>query len=527
LGLNTRIFVYISHAMTTAAAHQDALPSELKVELWKRIDRRLRNGEVLITNEQFYKIMARDFSRLIGVTPDHATKVHLLEMIMQVNDKHPETYLSTGIKNAVDAFFKSTGDNADEAREMIVRMVKEGRTAMWLEGMGIEVDARTLTGRVEQAIIRITEGQKLRAPPPRRENRKRRSRRGVPMIGVSQTSVEPSADEAADPSVYEPAPTEEEQAQRIAEEKARTEELAGEELQRAPRNLGSYMQQKLLSEEEVTDLKKLYGIDKRLADGEIDETEANRLRSEISDVVREKLQSRLREAVDNSVHYINVFEALRRIPADRDNALALLIRHKNQVTADDPEVNLSIVTRTLDEDEELLDELGTLMERKDHEMRMMAANMPPYRHVYTPDQAIGKFSVQDAFVDELRELSRDDLSERLNSEDTDERIKTAADIKCMVALLTTLLKTTTPFHKEVRRLRIVLRMKRLFNGSVDERDGRNRVQQFLKRRLHNLYPDLTKEERGEIEALGQNIMEGRGSGDDEEGGDKAKRVYRV
>jgi hypothetical protein len=79
----------------------------------------------------------------------------------------------------------------------------------------------------------------------------------------------------------------------------------------------------------------------------------------------------------------------------------------------------------------------------------------------------------------------------------------------------------------VRRLRMVLRLKRLFNGSVDERDGRNRVQQFLKRRLHNLYPDLTKEERGEIEALGQNIMEGRGSGDDEEGGDKAKRVYRV
>ena len=173
-----------------------------------------------------------------------------------------------------------------------------------------------------------------------------------------------------------------------------------------------------------------------------------------------------------------------------------MTRHKNQVVSDDPGVNLSIATRTLDEDDDLLDELGTLMERKDHEMRMMAANMPPYRHIYSPGQSIGKFTVQEEFVDDLRELNREDLSDRLNSEDT--RIKTAADIKCMVALFTALLKTTTPFHKEVRRLRIVLRMKRLFNGSADEKDGRSRVQQFLRRRLNTLYPDLSREERAEI-----------------------------
>jgi hypothetical protein len=64
----------------------------------------------------------------------------------------------------------------------------------------------------------------------------------------------------------------------------------------------------------VADLKKLYGIDKRLADGDIDEEEANRLRGEISEAVRAKLQLRLCEAVDHSAHYINVFEALRRVP---------------------------------------------------------------------------------------------------------------------------------------------------------------------------------------------------------------------
>lgn len=502
------------------------LPSDLKVALWKRVDRRLRNHEVLITNEQFYKVMVREFQRLVGVAPPRPVKARILEMIMQVNEKHPETYLSAGIKNAVETFFKSTGEDDTEAREMIVRMVREGRTAMWLESMGIDIDPRMLSGPVESAIIRIAEGKKLRAPAKRRDTRKRPMRRGAGMVGVSTTSVEEASAEPAEVSEYAADPDQAEQAQRIAEEKARSEELAGEEIRRAPRNLDAYMNQKLLNEEEVADLKKLYGIDKRLADGDIDEAEANRLRSEISEAVREKLQSRLREAVDHSVHYLNVFEALRRIPKDRDDAIGLLIRHKNQVVAADADdVNLSVVTKTLEEDPELLDELGTLAERKDHEMRMMAANMPPYRHIYTPDQAIGKFSVTESFMDELRELSREDLSDRLNSADTEVRIKAAADIKCMVAILTTLLKTTTPFHKEVRRLRIKLRMQRMFDGSVDEKDGRNRVQQFLRRRLNNLYPDLSRDERAEIEEMGQQIMDSKPSDDD--GPDKTKRVYRV
>ena len=398
--------------MTTAPPQQSSgttLPSDLKVELWRRVDRRLRNREVLITNEQFFKVMVREFQRVVGVAPPRPVKARILEMVIHVNEKHPETYLSAGIKNAVETFFKASGDGDNEARDMIVRMVREGRTAMWLEGMGIDIDPRMLSGQIEQAIIRIAEGKRVQAPPPtRRESQKRRTRRGVGMVGVRKTTIDDAAKQVGDESEYGSDPSEAEQAQRIAEEKARAEELANEEVHRAPRNLASYVQQKLLSEEEVADLKKLYGIDKRLADGDIDETEANRLRSEISDVVREKLKSRLREAVDHSVHYLNIFEAMRRIHTDRDDAIVFLIRHKNQVVAQNAEdVNLSIVTKTLEENGELLDELGILMERKDHEMRMMAANMPPYRHVYTPDQAIGKFSVTESFIADMREMSRE------------------------------------------------------------------------------------------------------------------------
>ncbi|HCL28955.1 MAG TPA: hypothetical protein DIC52_11015 [Candidatus Latescibacteria bacterium] len=133
-------------------------------------------------------------------------------------------------------------------------------------------------------------------------------------------------------------------------------------------------------------------------------------------------------------------------------------------------------------------------------------------------------TVDAKFVDDLRELSHEELSERLNSEDTEVRVKAAADIKCMVALLTNLLNSTSAFHKELRRLLIGSKMKSMFDGSTDEREGRNRVNQFLRRRLNSMYPGLSHEERAEIDKMSQVIMEGKG---EEEGEDRAKRVYRV
>ncbi len=56
------------------------LPGDLRVELWKRVERRLRKGEVLITNEQFFKAMAKDFKRMLRVEPDRRVKVELLQM---------------------------------------------------------------------------------------------------------------------------------------------------------------------------------------------------------------------------------------------------------------------------------------------------------------------------------------------------------------------------------------------------------------------------------------------------------------
>jgi len=133
--------------------------------------------------------------------------------------------------------------------------------------------------------------------------------------------------------------------------------------------------------------------------------------------------------------------------------------------------------------------------------------------------------IEAQFAKDLRNLSLNEVSEKLNADDTATRVRAAADIKCMVALLNLLMRPTA-MHAEIRRLRIHLRIRRTFEGGADERDGRNKVQQFLKRRLHNLYPDLTREGRAGIEEWSNKLLAGKGE-EEEDGEDRSKRVYRV
>lgn len=508
-----------------------ALPAELKVALWRGIEKRLRRGDVLITAEQFGRAMMKEFRRQVGIDADRATKRELLKMVISVNETRPETFLTQGIRNAINQYVRhaqehAAGEEAGAINQMISGMIKQGRTAFFLESIGIEVDDRTLTPRLEQAILRIVEGKRLKAAKPRRREERRRRRSGSSMVSVRSLAMDEGGAEQIQPEIRA-LPSEEEQQQREAEEQARADELAQEELGNAPRNLQAYLEQKMLTDEEADTVRTLHGIDQRLADGEIDEEEANRLRSEIEDSVRAKLEERLRAAVDHTVHYLSAFESLRRLPPERDGALKMLIRHKNQVSADpEADIDLSVVTSALREDDDLLEQLGTLLERKDHEMRMLAAGMPPYRHIFTHGSKIGTWTIREDYVDELRTLTREELSERLNSDDGDVRLKAAADVKCMVALLAMLMYPSA-FHHEVVHLRVLLRLRHIFEGASSEREGRSRVQQFLRRRLPSLYPDMTAEMRSTIEQEAQEITGGSGGDEEEEEEDKGRRVYRA
>ena len=526
-------------AQTETAPHKNdvQLPRELKRRLWRRIDRRLQKGEILITTDHFQEVMEKEFRRLVHLPPPRKIKELIREMIVAVNQAHPETYLSLGIKNAVTTFFRDVenrlqGESLDaqaEALKMIKQMVQGGRTAFFLESIGVEIGPNGVSRRVEQAILKIVDGRKLVPEVTPQVERKRRRGRGVEWVPVRTTVQEAAPEESEeDGPAQAPLPTAEEEQERVLQEQGREAEIAEKEMEKAPRNLESYLKRKLITEEEALSLRELYSVNERLKKGEIDPEEAERIRNNMDAAVREKVEQQLRQAVDYSVLYLNVFEALQRIPETRDEALRFMIRHKRLIAAADPEVELSPATSQLEEDPELFKSLIEIMERRDHEVRMIVANMPPYRRISGDSENIGNLVIEEGFVDDLRNLSQDELSERLNAPESEVRVRAAADIRCLLVLIRQLVDET-PFHQELRRLKIMQTIARIYGDESDPKVGRHRVQHFLKRRLPKQYPTMPSAERSAIEEESKEVMEriDQGEGGEEEAPDKSVRIYRV
>lgn len=514
-------------------AESPLLPSRLKYELWRRVDRRLQRGEVLISTEQFQEAMEREFRRMVRLPAPRQVRELLRDMIVRVNESHPETFLTLGIKNAIASFIRgaSSGNQdpaaQDEVRQMLQRVIEEGRTAFFLESIGVELKTAELTPRIEAAIARIVAGQQLQpVPQDERQPQRRRRRTGMTAVSHVESAVEPE-----DKPAQAPLPDQAEQEEWAHEEEERQAGIVQEELNKAPKRLADYARQGLLSEEEARDLQELSGIEARLARGEIDQAEAERLRSGFAADVREKLARRLREAVDPAACHLSVFEGLRRIPSERDPALRFLIRFKEEVLGRDEE-GMSGATILLEADQDLLAGLVRLMERRDHELRIIAARLPPYRRILgQPDQSTDHLVVEESFVEQLRALSRDEVSERLNSPDDELRVRTTADIRCTTNLLNQLVRST-PFQRAVRQLHIQQTLDRLYRSTPNPKVGRQKLQHYLSQRLPRLYPDLTVEERAEIEAQARALMaqieeERKGPEKEKAGERESYRVYRT
>lgn len=491
------------------------LPPKLRQVLWRRIVKCLQRGEVLITTEHFQKAMEREFRKVIHLSPTPRIRAALREMIIAVNEEHPETYLSLGIKNAVSRYLRDLEarlegkpvEILEESRRRIRQMVREGRTAFFLESIGVEVGSAGVPASVERAIEKIASGETLKAMPLE-ERRARRRRLGIGRVALASLAAG-SADEEEGPAQLG-LPDKKEQLERIRKIKAFEQALSAEEMQRARRYLDSYVQQKLLDEEEAVTLRELYGIDERLARGEIDQAEAEALRSRIDAAIQERINQRLRAAVDYAVRYLNAFESLRRISPQRDNALRFLIRYQNLVMTEDEEEELiQVVERNqaideLNRDEELLANLCQLLERRENEVRMISANLPPYRYLMSQDK-LSQTAIEEGFVDELRTLSREEVSERLNAPDQEVRLKLAKAIRSLVELLYRVVEPT-PFHRAVRRIKIKRTVAQLYRSSADSKSGRHKVHHFVNQRVLRLYPDLTEAERKAIDQESQEIM---------------------
>ena len=520
-----------------AAPQRSLLPPQLKFSLWRRIDRRLQRGEVLITTDQFQKVMEREFRKLLRVPAPRKVKELLRGMIVKVNNSHPEAYLTLGIKNAVTTYLRDVqarieGESAsdrDDVLGMIKQMVDGGRTAFFLESIGVEIGERGVSPRIEDAIKRIVDGQRLRPTEQATTQRIRRRGSGAEWVPVRTREDEKAAPPPEDGPAQAEAPSEQEQKDRIRAEREAEQQIAEKEMLKAPQHLDSWVKQDLVSEEEAVSLRELYSVNERLKKGEIDPEEAERIRSGMDAALRENIEKRLRQAVDYAVLYLNVFTALKRIPEERDEVLKFAIRHKSLVMATDEGIDLGPMTVELEQDEELLDGLVRLIDRRDQEVRMIAANMPPYRRIAGEGELISNLVIEEEFVDALRALSEDDLSERLNSPDSDERVRVAAEMRCILALISRA-AVETPFHREVRRLKILQTIMRIYGGEEDKKTGRHQVQHFLKRRMPRMYPTMTAAERSTVEHDSQEKIDTIEKGEKEETEepqDRSKRVYRA
>ena len=138
---------------------------------------------------------------------------------------------------------------------------------------------------------------------------------------------------------------------------------------------------------------------------------------------------------------------------------------------------------------------------------MLAARLPPYSLVVRRGQdRVENLVIDEVFVDDLRELSREQIGQRLNDPQKNTRVRTAASMLSMNALVSRLIKPT-PFRKELRILKINLIVEEFYRSTDNLEEAREKAQEFLRTRLRHLFPDLDPQETEEIQQRGAELIE--------------------
>ena len=108
---------------------------------------------------------------------------------------------------------------------MIRKMVEEGHTAFFLESIGIDVGERGVPPKVQDAIERILNGQKLRAAPVDEAQQQRRHGAGMADVNIRTTVAAKSSEEGDTGPAQGLPPSREEQEMRTREEYLREKAL--------------------------------------------------------------------------------------------------------------------------------------------------------------------------------------------------------------------------------------------------------------------------------------------------------------
>ncbi|HJP31759.1 MAG TPA: hypothetical protein QGF95_14510 [Candidatus Latescibacteria bacterium] len=497
------------------------LSRELRTEMWLALAARLGEGEALYSNAHFRTALLEIYQQITGQDPPASMEEEVRSMVETVNREHPETYLARAVQNGIAKAFEEgvRKNNWDLAKiqasgASALRRFSQLETVRdVLEDANLTPSQLSMVSCVQQVIEQVAPRQDTPPqPPPSRPPAFRPDLAAQEPVAAPAAPAKAAA-EAIDPETEAAIASGDVDAE-VARERAKAGEqrraaLEEQEQQKVPGRLDGLVEQGVVTEEEAGQLRELRKIDERVKSGEITEAEATEIRNSLVNAkVRDKLERKVREAVADSVKYLQVFESMKKISPKYHDAIAFLIEHKNLVTAaDDAGIDQGSAIKALMEDMELLDDVTDIMERKDHELRMISVRLHPYSSIMNRGvERIGNMTIEEVFVEDLAKVDVDEMSDRLSSGDAQQRVRPAADMRCLISLIDHVTKRTR-FRKELRLLRIARQVEEFYKNTSDMNEARHQAENFLNRRLRRMFPDMNADETAELKQRSTEMMD--------------------
>ena len=378
---------------------------------------RLNSGDVLISQEDFQTALEDGYAELAGVEPTEDTRQSLARMVAAVNDAHPDKYLGRGVQNGVNRAFES---GVRELRWDLAKIQTHGVSALRafrrrdsVRNMLQEINVRAmeidLVSCVKRAITVVEQQQQADAPavnpsqqalPPPPPRPRQPTPQPAKPSAPPPPKLRPEFKMVVEKGDVSQADTE----RRILQQERQHEKLQDSEVEKVPENLPSYVARGLLTEDEATAVTDLHEVDVREKKREIDHQEAEHERDDIMLVeARTQLDKKVRKATEETVKYLEVFEAMKKIHTQYDEALRLLVQHKRMVVAEDDADDRSPIVRSLIDNNTLLGSMVDIMERKDPEIRLLDVRLPPYNNISNRGlETIENLTIEEDFMDDLR-----------------------------------------------------------------------------------------------------------------------------
>ena len=363
------------------------LPGELRDQLLALTVDRLSAGATLVTENHFQKTVEEGYHILTGVAPSAAIKTSLAGLIREVNENNPEILLLPGLENFITKSFMRIVRNMKwgvlELREQgtneMRNYVKQGAVKTLMDQLKITPNQLN----IRRCLSRIGNQMAGREDPQQRQAMARLEQ----LRTLARSRASEAARAQALPSAYISDPVAAPDAEEIQQWELKEEKIQAQmrkkQMANLLQNLDAYVKQGKLQPEDADRLRKVHKVDEAVKRGRISHEKGSRIRNSIlTGEVRDKLDKKVREAVDYVVVYTQIFNGLKRIDPKYDEALRFLVRHKEIINADKIERGaMKPIISLLIEDIDCLHRLIEIMGREEAEVRMIASGLLPYGQI--------------------------------------------------------------------------------------------------------------------------------------------------